>query len=55
MFESRFYCAEPGWHSMYELFKVLKVVTVIETGCVYVCLICAASSGTVWSWGGMSW
>jgi hypothetical protein len=46
--------AEPGWHFMYELFKVLKVMTVIETVCVYVSLICAASSGTVWSRGSVS-
>jgi hypothetical protein len=55
MFDSRFYFAEPGWHSMYKLFKVRKVMAVIETVCVYMCLICAASSGTVWSRGGMSW
>jgi hypothetical protein len=46
---------EPGWHFMYELFKVLKVMTVIETVCVYMCLICPASSGTVWSLGSMCW
>jgi hypothetical protein len=39
---------------MYELFKVLKVMTVVETVCVYMSLICAASSGTVWSRGSMS-
>jgi hypothetical protein len=55
MVDSRFYFAESGWHFMYELFKVLKVMTVIETVCVYVCLICAASSGTVWSRRSMCW
>jgi hypothetical protein len=55
MFGSRFYFAEPGWHFMYEFFMVLKVMTVMETVCVYVCLTCAASSGTVWSRRSTSW
>jgi hypothetical protein len=29
MFDSRFYFAEPGWHSMYELCKVRKVMTIM--------------------------
>jgi hypothetical protein len=42
MFDSRVYFVEPGWHFMYELFKVLKVMTVIDTR------VCACARSFQW-------